>query len=87
VELKGDFVATVSKKRLNSSLNDIRKDINRGFDEVLERLDALEASDAQNAIAIRNLEIKTRSLAGETYEEIGRTVGLSKSRVGQIVNS
>lgn len=84
--IEGDFVGGVSKKKLNSSLNNIRRDINRGFDEVLERLDALEASDAQNSIAIRNLEIKTRSLAGDTYE-IGRTVGLSKSRVGQIVNS
>ena len=78
-------MATVSKKRLNNSLNDIRRDINRGFDDILERLDALEASDAQNAIAIRNLEIKTRSLAGETYEEIGASIGLSKSRIGQIV--
>ena len=80
-------MATVSKKKLNNSLNDIRKDINRGFDEILERLDALEASDTQNSISIRNLEIKTRSLAGETYEEIGATVGLSKSRIGQIVKS
>jgi hypothetical protein len=87
IGIKGDFVATVSKKKLNSSLNNIRNDINRGFDEVLERLDSLEASDAQTSIAIRNLEIKTRSLAGETYEDIGRSVGLSKSRVGQIVNS
>ena len=80
-------MATVSKKKFNNSLNDIRKDINRGFDEILERLDALEASDTQNSISIRNLEIKTRSLAGETYEEIGATVGLSKSRIGQIVKS
>ena len=80
-------MATVSKKKLNNSLNDIRKDINRGFDQILERLDALEASDTQNSISIRNLEIKTRSLAGETYEEIGATVGLSKSRIGQIVKS
>jgi DNA-directed RNA polymerase sigma subunit (sigma70/sigma32) len=78
-------MATVSKKRLNSSINNIRKDINRGFDEVLERLDALEASDSQNAVSIRNLEIRTRSLSGETYEEIGARVGLSKSRIGQIV--
>ena len=80
-------MATVSKKKLNSSINNIRNDINRGFDEVLERLDALEASDIQNAVSIRNLEIRTRSLSGQTYEEIGASVGLSKSRIGQIVNS
>lgn len=78
-------MATVSKKKLNTSINNIRNDINKGFDDVISRLDALEASDAQNSMAIRNLQIKTRSMGGETYEEIGQSIGLSKSRVGQIV--
>lgn len=78
-------MAAVSKNKLNKSLANIRNDINKGFDEVISRLDALEASDACNSMAIRNLQIKTRSMSGETYEKIAQSTGLSKSRIGQIV--
>lgn len=75
----------VSKKKLNKSINNLRENINKSFDEVISRLDALEKSDGQNSIDIRNLQIKTRSMAGETYKNIAFSIGLSKSRVGQIV--
>jgi uncharacterized protein YerC len=79
-------MATVSKKKLNKSINQIRDDINKGFDDVIGRLDALEASDAQNSMAIRNLQIQMQSKSGSTYQEISMSTGLSTSRIGQIVN-
>jgi len=72
---------------LSNTINNIKKDINSGFSELLARVEALEASDAQHSMSIRDLQIQTRAARGDKQNIIARDFGLSEGRVSQIINA
>lgn len=73
------------KYDLSNTINDIKRNINSGLDELTRRVDALEASDAYNSMAIRNIQIQIRAHRGEKQTDIANYYGLSEGRISQIV--
>lgn len=71
---------------LGNTINNIKKDINAGFNELLARVEALEASDSQHSMAIRDLQIQTRAARGDKRVNIAKDFDLSEGRISQIVN-
>lgn len=72
---------------LSNTINNIKKDINSGFTELLSRVEALEASDTQHSMAIRDLQIQMRAARGDKRMDIAKDFGLSEGRISQIVNA
>lgn len=72
---------------LGHTINNIKKDINAGFTELLTRVEALEASDAQHSMAIRDLQIQARAARGDKRVTIARDFDLSEGRISQIINN
>ena len=72
---------------LSNTINNIKKEINSGFTELLNRVEALEASDAQHSMAIRDLQIQARAARGDKRMDIARDFELSEGRISQIVNA
>lgn len=72
---------------LGNTINNIKKDINAGFNEILARVEALEASDSQHSMAIRDLQIQTRAARGDKRVNIAKDFDLSEGRISQIVNA
>jgi len=72
---------------LGNTINSIKKDINAGFTELLARVEALEASDAQHSMAIRDLQIQARAARGDKRVTIAKDFELSEGRISQIVNA
>jgi len=77
---------TGKKNDLGNTINNIKKDINAGFNELLARVEALEASDSQHSMAIRDLQIQTRAARGDKRVTIAKDFDLSEGRISQIVN-
>lgn len=77
---------TAKPNDLGNTINNIKKDINAGFTELLTRVEALEASDAQHSMAIRDLQIQARAARGDKRVTIARDFELSEGRISQIVN-
>lgn len=71
---------------LSNTINNIKKSIDDGFDELVSRVSALEASDKVNSMDIRNLQIQMRAARGDKQADIARTFDLSEGRVSQIIN-
>lgn len=76
-----------SGNNLSHTINNIKKDINSGFTELLTRVEALEASDKQHSMDIRDLQIQTRAARGDKQKTIAKDFDLSEGRVSQIVNA
>lgn len=72
---------------LGNTINSIKKDINAGFTELLTRVEALEASDAQHSMSIRDLQIQARAARGDKRVTIAKDFDLSEGRISQIVNA
>ncbi|WP_273767485.1 hypothetical protein [Aeromonas hydrophila] len=72
---------------LSHTINNIKKDINSGFTELLTRVEALEASDKQHSMDIRDLQIQTRAARGDKQKTIAKDFDLSEGRVSQIINA
>jgi len=71
---------------LSDTINTIKRSIDDGFDELVSRVSALEASDKVNSMDIRNLQIQMRSARGDKQADIARAFDLSEGRVSQIIN-
>lgn len=78
---------TGKQNDLGNTINSIKKDINAGFTELLTRVEALEASDAQHSMAIRDLQIQARAARGDKRVTIAKDFDLSEGRISQIVNA
>jgi DNA anti-recombination protein RmuC len=76
-----------SGNNLSHTINNIKKDINSGFTELLTRVEALEASDKQHSMDIRDLQIQTRAARGDKQKTIAKDFDLSEGRVSQIINA
>lgn len=79
--------APQKSNNLSNTINSIKKDINSGFTELLARVEALEASDAQHSMSIRDLQIQTRAARGDKQTIIAQDFGLSEGRISQIINA
>ncbi|MBL4745796.1 MAG: hypothetical protein JKY08_05460 [Flavobacteriaceae bacterium] len=70
---------------IRATLTTIRNNIDQGFSDVDNRLNALERSDAVNSMRIRDLEIQMRAAKGVSHVDIARDVDLTPGRISQIV--
>lgn len=80
---------TVKQKQvpLSATLNSLQSTIKEGFSDLGNRVAALEKSDADTNMRIRDLEIKMRAAKGESHVSIAQSVDLHPSRISQIVNN
>lgn len=72
---------------LSNTINNIKKEISSGFDEILSRVEKLEYSDAKTAMEIRNIKIQLMAQRGEKQSNLANAFDLSEGRISQIVRN
>ena len=76
-----------NRSSIGNERKEVKQSINSGLDRIERRVAALEASDAQNAMDIRNLQIQMRVMRGEKQTDLAREYALSEGRISQIAKS